>query len=188
MDEWPRHGADEASESDTHVSKIASEINPNTATTSPISWTAVQPAGKVWRTNRAASLTLYLQDLLEVRWCEWWLSTGCRRPKASISGKVMTKEMWIVDASLHTTHSYYSAATTIPQRGPRGDYRLNVTRFLSLMVKQALDSSCSTWNQSSVWINVDWFTDSTSRCIFTWNPEGFKISEFSYFQWQIYLQ
>lgn len=68
-----------------------------------------------------------------------------RRPKASISGKVMTKEMWTVDAGLHATHSYYSGATTTPQKGPRGDYsRLNVTRCLSLMVKHTLDSSSST--------------------------------------------
>lgn len=105
----------------------------------------------------------------------WAQAVIFRRPKASISGKVMTKQMWIVDASLHANHSYYSGATTIPQRGFCGDQSpLNVTRFLWLMVKHALDSSSSTWNQSSVWTNVHLQTLNPSA----YSPEIQKDSEF----------
>lgn len=97
-----------------------------------------------------------------------------RRPKASISGKVMTKEMWLVDASLHTTHSYYSGATTIPQKAPVAPFKCDAlslvnggthSGFLQFNMKPKLClDQCSPVN-------------SKSRCVFTWNPEGFRISE-----------
>lgn len=117
MDGWPRHGADEASESDARVSKIASEIKPNTATTPPISLTAFsQPGrfdGQIEPPNR-----LFISRICRRSAGEsdgWAQAVIFRRPKASISGKVMTKEMWIVDASLHTT----IVITAVPQQPHR---------------------------------------------------------------------